>query len=222
MQKTQGWVVTLDVYGFSNEVELLGPSEMFEKLLACYRHIEEDVLTDLATKRRKDYVRMYCFSDSLFLYYMTNANKSKAILIDEVIIDVREVMGIFMEHNLALRGGIAYGPVYCNDTLIVGTPIIRSHQYESSVPAPMVMLPLSEVHDMAFWNQSLNITDIVILKNGSPIAGLLIHAFPTETFIAFVKKQCNKYLTLSPHKPAPAKAWLEAKQYINNLIKDAE
>lgn len=111
MAVSKGWVVFLDIFGFTAQLKSIKHHELHRKLTDCCDHIRRTVLYDKNRNAYKSYIYFYIFSDSIFLLYSTESGRSKEMLLREVISDTREVMGLFMKYNLPLRGGVAFGEV---------------------------------------------------------------------------------------------------------------
>jgi len=138
--KGQGWVVYLDVYGFTTMVDTDANAEAVARnLLTCHkRSIEFLGSSELVPE-------IYMFSDSVYLFYpvLERRHKYNPVL-ETCFLQIRTVLDIFTDGHLPLRGGIAYGNVWRSESVLIGPPITRAHSNEARIRAPVVWLPGDE------------------------------------------------------------------------------
>jgi hypothetical protein len=196
-----GWVVFLDVFGFGAMLHDHDYAATQDRLIGC-----RERLLDLPGWRESP-PSIHSFSDSTFLFYEVTAAKDKLPILRRCKEDIEQVLGIFAESELPLRGGIAYGSVAFGTGSIVGEAVARAVRYESSLRIPLVLLPAREVigedsHGEIGWLPEM--TDIE-LKEGQLIHGGLIFPRPLEVLTRLATQRYESYKIWGPYDVA--KAW---------------
>lgn len=208
--KTQGYVVFLDIYGFSF---LKYTKKIFGRLMKCHRHVEH-IIDDALTKA-------FFFSDSIFILYKAPKKENRIQVLRQIKADIENIMGFYLKNDFALRGSLGYGEVKFNDRLIIGKAAVNAYINEQKISLPIFWIPYNELDDPereAFGKYEDNIVDLK-----SPyykMYGYQIMPYPIEEFKSYVEKQRHFYLLNGP--PEPAKAWDKALIYINNQYDKGE
>lgn len=216
IEKT-GWAVFADVFGFRALVEAeRAPAGIVHQL----RDTHEKVRALLEQETTPP--RMFHFSDCLFLFFSVGSATKKYEVLETCVNLTQRVMAEFVENELPLRGGIAYGKVAFAGDLLVGQPIIRAYRYEQVLPAPLLMLPATEctinsasetLHPLA----PKGFTQIVLKDNKNALAKLFAPE-PIEDFSSLCAQLCRKYSIHGPWELT--RPWLEASSYVEQYLRD--
>ncbi|MFA5056225.1 MAG: hypothetical protein WC562_08700 [Dehalococcoidia bacterium] len=219
-----GWTAFLDVFGFKGlEIEK-GLPQLNEILNHSHSEAQKH-LTERETIPRV-YLRL---QDSLLLLYPCNPQDedSRVDVMQQCIGEIREVMAIFSDCEVPLRGGIAYGKVIYNENSITGKPQERALLYESVAPAPLVLMgarecmpdPEKQTHDCvkeylspAFPRfQEIKLKKKNTVRDGC-MMGALFYPSPRDNFLRMVHDKYLYHGTWGP--PEVAVAWSEAYHFI--------
>lgn len=194
-----GWVVYLDVYGFTALVKGGNPTQIHERLLQCE--------TEITRILRRSAVKKFTFSDSTLLFFPA-VQKKKLVVLKRCLELVAVVMGVFIRKHLPLRGGISYGSVTLGEGLLIGEPVIHAVQYESIVNGPFVLLPakeLAQYNPLTSFNPDLPPIILITLNDGNCMSGTLVCPFPREDLANLASEQ---FMHHSVHGPfTVAKMW---------------
>ena len=101
IKKNNGWVVYIDIYGFSALIkESSNIEEIHYNLLKCYNDISQYVCSDNSCE-----IKLFFFSDSTFIIYPVTdcADKDKTFKICRN--HSAEILSIFIKHSFPARGG---------------------------------------------------------------------------------------------------------------------
>lgn len=212
-----GWVVFLDIYGFSFMIESNEASEIHRKLSLCHSDINN--LLKTTTYQYKTYF----FSDSIFVVFPlinqadNQYHKDKEEIMKHCLNKAQDIMGICVKHDFPVRGGMAFGEIRYSDNLLIGRAVVKAHTYETMIEVPLLVLPYNELSGTSFM-KAHSLKDIIILKDNSPIFAKLFFPFPKDEFLQLVEDKFQKYCLNGPQ--APAKAWYNAKKYIESLERE--
>ena len=208
-----GWVVLMDVYGFSDMLAKEGSLNLHKRL----SRVKNTICILEKTLREINEVYTYLFSDTIILFFPVDVQENKGEVLSKTTHFIREVLGICLENDLCMRGSIAYGEVTYEKNLIIGTPIVTAYRYEQSLVSPVLFLPFKELVNLDFEADNERDRQIVILKDGTPIAGYVIDPYPFEKWDEAVKRNFDLYIVKGIL--GPAKAWYEAKNYLTKRVK---
>ena len=201
------WVVFLDIYGFSYMLEGSQTDTIHKTMLKCYSAVYK------LLRPVKDKYLLY-FLDSIFLVFPVEPLEHKAILMRQCINKAVDIMGVFVNNGFPLRGGMAYGEICHSANLLIGKAVVNAVKYESLVEAPLLVLPFSE-YEQYSSSAEFTLGDIILLKNDFPVFAHLFHPFPKDEYFKTVDDNFRRYCLNGP--AAPAKAWYNAKRYIESL-----
>lgn len=209
----KGWVVYLDVYGFAASVE--DEKQMMavtRRLVRALAKLDEGVVWAGRIPRR------LAFSDSLFLFYPARRGQTRTDALQDCVADVEQVMRVYADESLPLRGGLAFGNVVYGQGLLVGAPVVRAHRYEGLMPAPLALVPKKEMidprHPTKFdWEV---LTEKLSLKDGMVMDGMLVMPSPIEWFATLVDRKLGEHAISGPYDVALA--WMKAREFIRNRI----
>ena len=213
VKKSNCLIVFLDVYGFKAIVGSKDSIDISNNLCEGYAKIYSFLQT-------QEYIpKLYILSDSIFLCYPIENQTEKLLIVQKCIDDVKNIMGIFLEINLPLRGGIAYGEASYNDTLLVGKAVVKAVEYEGYIPAPLVLLPEREVIENLTGNESGVPPEFKVINTKSgKISGKIIMPFPIENFANAINAKLEKHLRDGP--PEVAAAWFYAWEYKEKYLEE--
>lgn len=213
-----GWVAYLDIYGFTAESLEQNARDLRVRLNRCHTK----TLQMITSGKYRPVCLLY--QDTVILFHPTHKHDSedKLLNLQRSVGDVQEILGIFLEEELPLRGGIAFGEVTYGPHFIFGPAAYNAMKYEKLVAAPFVLLPTKE-HVIRFTNQKHYLSTAaprpitIELKSGEGItSGSLYYPTPIERFIEFTKIKYNEHL-VSEH-PRVAKAWKNAWVFIDEKL----
>jgi hypothetical protein len=210
-QLSDAWVVFLDIYGFSSMIKTCEPDALHNTLLSVYEDIRHYMCNNTVLENY-----LYSFSDSIFIIFPCLDLGVKGDVLHGCIPTIRNILGLSIKKNLPMRGALAYGKVSYDTNLVVGYPVLNAYKYEQSLPCPLLFLPYRELEFTEYEKDDFQSEDIIIMKDGTPMAGILIPPFPIELLYETIKSNYKKYIM--DGVPGPAKAWYEAKKYMDNQI----
>ncbi len=201
-KKAVGWVVFLDVFGFRAMLDARDGAELQGQLARCRVRM-------FGMPEWKDSPpHVYTLSDSVFLLYEVPSPVEKLPVLKRCREDVEELLGIFAEEKLPLRGGISFGEVIFGPFVLIGQPVARAVEYEGRLPVPLVLLPAKELADAAgegiVWLP--NMTDID-LKDAHLMHGVLLSPSPIDPLIGLAEEELLETRIHGPYHVA--KAWSE-------------
>src|SRR4051794_15441933 len=132
------WVTYMDIYGFRAMVKAAELNKSLAVLKTRLLLVENDL------KKRSRPTVTFKISDSFFFVHQVRGSNVKAAL-DECIYDIRCAIDVYIRHDFALRGGVAFGPVAWGSNFLVGDAVARSVEYEKLAGSPMVIVPEYEL-----------------------------------------------------------------------------
>ena len=205
------WVVYLDVYGFSAMVKGGMSAELQERLIRTHKKARKLV------KRNSPDATYIFISDSTCLVYPAPENSNRLANLDRCAEDVSEIMTLFLEEGLPLRGSAAFGEVAYGDRILVGRPVLRAVSLEKSIPFPLVVVPLSELYpsgksptELDNWGR-FTLQKIAVRPTGQ-LHALIIFPSNLDSFAEKVRRLLDRYLTFGP--PEVAVAWALASEHL--------
>ncbi len=212
-RRSKGWVVYLDVYGFAASVE--DEKQMMpvtRRLVRALAKLDEGIDWAGRTPRR------LAFSDSLFLFYPARRGQTRTDALQDCVADVEQVMRVYADESLPLRGGLAFGNVVSGPGILVGAPVVRAYRYEGLMPAPLALVPKNEMidprHPTEFdWEV---VTEKLSLKDDMVMDGMLVMPSPIEWFATLVERKLGEHAISGPYDVALA--WMKAREFVQNRI----
>ncbi len=130
--RQNSWVGFFDVFGFTTMVKNVGYEKLSVRLEECHRKIFK------LMQSRNDQSSLYIFSDSVFLSYSVADKQKRLEDLTKCIDYMRNILDIFVECELPLKGGLAYGPVLHGEKQLIGEPLVRAVTYGKMIDVPMV------------------------------------------------------------------------------------
>ena len=210
--QTDGWVVYLDVFGFSASVAAGDVGGIYSSLHTCH----DFVMTQPLTAARS----VWFLSDSTFLLYPVESEEAKVDVARACVEDVEAILAVFAEHGLPLRGAIAFGPVAYGPGSLVGQPVVRAVKTEAAMIAPLVILPAVEYGlEWSTLHEHENVPPLqhVRMKNGEEQLGALLRPVPWDGFVDLVIQRYRHHVLRGPY--AVARAWHDAWDFITLATK---
>ncbi len=209
----QGWAVFLDVYGFRAMVRESGARALASALALCHDQMECRLGWAGAEPLRLK------FQDSLLLFYdvapCDEANCLDAL--QRCVGDVQQILAMFAQQGLPLRGGMAFGKAEHNGSFLFGPAPERAVEYEAMLPGPLVLLPAREL--LPDSNPPTGHLPVaaprmreIRVKGGGLVIGALLRPTPMDGFLASVRESFRKYGLWGP--PEVARAWRNAYDFI--------
>lgn len=202
--KKSGWLAYVDVYGFVSMLEAKKDEALSRQLSKCHEELSRLPLWDANPPH------ICIFSDSMFIFYpvLGNEAEEKFEVMQRCIDDVGDIMALFADKGLPLKGGIAYGELSVGENLLVGSAVVRAVQYEKMIGMPVVILPVRELLE----KQSETVIvmnapplQIVTLKNGDILEAHVILPEHLEEFQVLARKRYDHHKCWGPYDVA--KAW---------------
>jgi hypothetical protein len=129
--------------------------------------------------------------------------------------DVQQIVRIFAEHNLPLRGAMSFGRVAWDVERLVGQPLLSAYSWEGKVPAPVVLIPQRDCMpspDAEIPDVSLKDFRVVVLKDGTPVLAHVLLPRPLDEFVKLVDKKVQHHLVWGPSNAA--RSWYELSNFI--------
>jgi hypothetical protein len=209
-QPVEGIVVYLDIYGFEALVRL----EKLEDIMLIMTSVYDQIVK-LLSNRRQHRAELFILSDCIFLFYPVHDIKYIVKTIQKCIDDTKEILSIYLDNKLPLRGGIAYGPVIFKDRLLIGDAVTRAARYEKWISAPVVLFPeieiFNRVPEFALSRIPSEFFKSTQLRDGRRISARLIIPAHTEKFEETIDRNAFHYLIHGPYDVA--QVWDDAKMY---------
>jgi hypothetical protein len=217
--QTDGWVIYADVFGFTSMIESKRSlTSVLNRLVECFKRIERELGSSSKV------LRIFEFSDSIFLFHSVEDSQNKYVVLQECIEVMTKVMGIFVDNKLPLRGGISFGTVSMTNNLLIGKPVVNAVTYEKLVPAPLLLLPgcecISKTGSLSLHPLAPRGFSKIELKDGSIVEAKLFYPSPPDDFVQMVDQMCRQYSLVGPWKFA--QAWIAAKSYIDKWCRVQE
>lgn len=129
MSMERNWciAIVLDILGFKEEFnadikkeEIIYGKKLKETIHTAIRDVPEIIFD------------AQILSDTIILTTKLNDNK-KNISIKKLFETIRSTYLQFLKQNILIRGGVDYGPHYCEDAFSYSSPIINAHLIEKHV-----------------------------------------------------------------------------------------
>lgn len=206
----QGWVVFLDVFGFTAMLDSQEIEDTHRRLTTCHKR-----MSNLPTWST-DPPLTYLLSDSVFLLYLVPTPETKFQVMRRCIQDVEEVLGVFAQDDLPLRGGIAYGKVRTGPLTLVGQAVARAASYEASFPLPLVLLPAREILGESCTTDWVPEMTDVGLKNGQLMLAHTVFPKPLEALTDLATRRYEESRIWGPYDVA--NAWHQVLEEIRSLV----
>ena len=210
----EGWVVYLDVFGFSSMIKADDKDKTIlklnQKLSSCYKNTNKilSFVTETAPQ-------LFVFSDCLFIFFPVNAPEKKSVILHKCIESTSQVLTKNMDSDLPLRGGISYGRISYSFNMLVGVPVLKAYHDEQSVSAPLVILKKEYLLQIEGDNQGLlPFCDHIIKMKDGITKGCFIYPHRKKRYHEYVKNKFDYHATYGP--PGVAAAWFEALKYIED------
>jgi hypothetical protein len=207
---SQGWIVYLDIFGFSNLVEVdysKNIDGLYNKLEKCHKNLFE-----ILSRLTKISTHVHIFSDSIFIFFPVEKYVYRFKILQKAIEATSQILTVFFRNNLPLRGGISFGQVKIGKNSIVGIPIIEAYKTEQNLRCPLVFLKKKFIDpENKFIGDLPSCDQNIKLKDGR-LKGLLVTPSHKEEFIRYVSSQWEKYAMEGP--PSIAESWWEALNFI--------
>jgi len=149
---TESFVLFLDILGFANAVK---KSKDPDELISMLKELEElaagigknDLLADLRT---------IIFSDSIICSIPCDSNSKGELMAGAFILSVAALWQNFLlGHKFLTRGFIAMGPLYHDETTIIGRPYMKAYERERAVGNSPIVVVDSDVIDYADSGDSI-------------------------------------------------------------------
>jgi len=210
--EAEAWIVYADVFGFKQLVHAEGSQSTHVRLADCQRKMAA------ALELSQGRPRIYTFSDSFFLLYPTPSQDDKNHILRQCLDDVRSVMQIFVLCDLPLKGGMAYGHVSYNRSSLVGDAVARAVEYESLVPAPLMLLPAMEFASETPPFHFDVITPLrggIDLVNGGWMEGHVVLPSPVDDLASMIAAKILNHGVKGPFRVA--KQWVTAHEYLRRV-----
>lgn len=214
-KKATGWVVFLDVFGFGAMLVDRDSAEIQGQLARCRdRMLQMPAWED-------DAPNVYAFSDSVFLLYEVASPVEKLQVLKRCREDVEELLGIFADEKLPLRGGISFGEVNFGPFVLIGQPVARAVEYEGRLRVPLVLLPAKELGDAEAGGIGfLPKMEDVELKDGHLMHGVLISPIPIDSLIELADEE---FLETRIHGPYHvASVWKEVLSVLRRVREERD
>lgn len=218
----EGWVIFLDIYGFSSIVESWAiereSDPTYTEGVECLISAQQSAIS--VHSSGPCVPQIFKFSDSLFLFYEVAPGEDKYIVLEKCFEQIKTVMSIYATEGLPLRGGIAYGKVWWTQELLIGQPVFKAYKYEQEIPAPVVWLPAHECrsHPHSIIPDSIApYFKEITKKDGSPVLGVPLMPYDISAFAKLVNDMYLKYVILSEPSGA-AKTWKTAMDWVSTHI----
>jgi hypothetical protein len=221
VQEMEGWAAFLDIYGFSAMRVELGALNLARRLAQCHSEIEQR----LPWSRRRP-IRLK-FQDSLLLFYrVSRRHQDRVSILHDCIADVQEILAIFADKALPIRGSIAFGTAVYNGSFLFGQAPEQAYKCERTLPGPLVLLPVSECYaasigtDEHFPVAAPKMREIH-LKGQELIFGKLVLPIPKDSFISLIISNYRKFASIG--RGDIAKAWEDTFQVLVEYeVQDAD
>lgn len=133
--KTDAWVLYIDLYGFSAQVSREGEVECFDRL--------NDVVLDIRQATLRTGFTPLILSDSIFVVAQTPTREDRDVFRDFYNL-TRDIQDELIDRNFLPRGGVAFGQIRISDRILVGRPVIAAVRVEQHISLPCVFLPARE------------------------------------------------------------------------------
>ena len=207
LQSYDAWIAFLDVYGFKAMIATKDQTLISQNLAKAHQTLRNEI------KEIPGEELLYSFSDSVFIVLRVAKPDDKGFALHKCVERCQQIMNIFVDKELPLRGGIAFGSVCVGDQFIVGDALVRAVSYEGLVDAPLVLLPAFEIGKELISQ----VTEITV--KGGLIKAKLIFPDPLDNYWRFVTEAAQRYLSIGP--PNVALAWVNARNYIETYASPA-
>lgn len=197
------WVGYFDIYGFKALVaeqrnDLGG---LAQKLQDTYDEVSKVLLPDTAIFRISDCFFITC--------PQTQDDPLNSLL--SVQRQVEELLRVYSERELPLRGGLAFGEVYAKGDVLIGSAVAKAYEYEQLVPCPVVVIPAREIRESKIPLTKWKASEDIATRDGI-IAATLWKPRPIQDFYNLTVRMYRKYRVGGP--ASVAKAWYDAQRFI--------
>jgi len=232
LTKCEALVAYFDIFGFSEllkatAVNIQGRAEILRtakfqsmraKSLRSLANSLQDIwnwiLTDIT---KTESVRAFLFSDCGFILYRVADGNNNEMLI-HCVGDLVLLFDKYLEKGFLLRGGIACGPVFHQDNLLIGEAVAEAVYIESALcPGPFIIFPYKEYQKLLKEEDEplIKTLDFSILNLKNDMGKIECHViFPADkrNYIRKVQLRANYYLRYGP--PIYAKFWHDTYQFL--------
>jgi len=211
--KQNSWVAFLDVFEFTAMVKNVGYEKLGVKLEECHRKIFK------LMQSRNDQSSLFIFSDSIFLSYSIADEQKRLEDLTKCIDYMRHILDIFVECELPLKGGLAFGPVLHGEKQLFGEPLVRAVMYGKMNNVPMVLLPMFELTEFQKTMQATRLPEPldIELNNHGNVYSTYVVPNKLSNFKELAMKEYERYRIVGPYNVA--RAWRKTVRYIDGLIK---
>jgi hypothetical protein len=208
------WVSYLDVYGFKS---IIRNAELTNDQVKLFTSLSS-IHSEMAEYIHRDTI-VFTLSDSYFLVNPVRNDPISAY--NNCLADIRTAIRLHIDHDLPLRGGVAYGPVSISTNVLIGSAVVRAATYERLSRIPLVMLPQRELELASIEIESSSFVDhqVVDETNRSGIvSSTFVVPVNARTYIDFCHNKSGFYRVHGPEKVA--KDWLEVVQVLSKLVRN--
>jgi hypothetical protein len=167
------WVTYLDIYGFRATVKAFEANNDVGVLHKSLALVESDL------NKKKRTAVTFKISDSFFYVHEVRDLDVKGAL-DECMYDIRCAIDVYIHHDFALRGGVAFGPVAWGPSFLVGDAVARAVEYEKLAGSPMVIVPGRELVKAGVAQFARDIVDLEAEGGGIFSAMIVTPRRPTQ------------------------------------------
>ncbi|MBU4231351.1 MAG: hypothetical protein KKF43_02355 [Proteobacteria bacterium] len=201
-------VAYFDVYAFSNMVREDSLASLSIRLTKTAKAIKE--------RADENGLKLFVFSDCGFLLceMPTSSSLERDNLIRRFIHQIEILCDDFLEQDMLVRGGVAYGQVFIDDSIIVGPPIIEAVRLEGAIPAPFILFPLKVAKELNV--ESYIPIFLLTLKQGNIIRAGLIYPTDTANYRLLLEKLTKE--SICRGDPVAAKSQ-HALDMVNHILK---